>query len=339
VPAFFDGLDGSYCSLTAFNQTGNCLDPSCRDPEYPNPNADPAFEGAYHGALMCGAHRPTHVLSVSYSGTEHSWPANYMRRQCFEVMKLALQGITVVESSGDFGVGGRRFDSRAGCLGEGRDVYAPRTMGNCPYVLSVGATALVEVGKQGGGRFAETAASAFASGGGFSNVFPRPPWQDRHVLGYLQRADLEEKGYVNAAGRNYSEIRPEPGKLFNKAGRGYPDVAAIGENFRVVLRGYPNRMHGTSVAAPIWASILTLINEERLAVGKRPVGFVHQVLVSALTGASARSCLSFEAGSRLTGGHNSTRIPKSLPTSRTGQTPGAEEKGSRPRRVGILSQD
>ncbi|KAL2255855.1 hypothetical protein VTK26DRAFT_2608 [Humicola hyalothermophila] len=37
-------------------------------------------------------------------------------------------------------------------------------------------------------------------------------------------------------------------------------------------------MHGTSVAVPIWASILTLINEERLAANKSTVGFVHQVL-------------------------------------------------------------
>lgn len=261
--------------------TGNCGHRLCRDPEYPNPNAGEA-EGAYQGPLMCGAHRATNVLSISYSGTEHSWPANYMRRQCLEIMKLALQGVTVVESSGDFGVGGRRFDSTAGCLGEARNVYAPRTMSNCPYVLSVGATVLVAESDAAGsrGRFVETAASGFASGGGFSNVFARPAWQEEHVAGYLERANISSLGYVNSAGKNYSEIQAEPGKLFNKVGRAYPDVSAVGENFRVVFRGYPNRMHGTSVAAPIWASILTLINDERLAAGKGPVGFVHQVLVS-----------------------------------------------------------
>jgi tripeptidyl-peptidase-1 len=35
---------------------------------------------------------------------------------------------------------------------------------------------------------------------------------------------------------------------------------------------------GTSLAAPLWSSILTLINEERTAVGKGPVGFVNPVL-------------------------------------------------------------
>ncbi|KAK4154514.1 peptidase S8/S53 domain-containing protein [Chaetomidium leptoderma] len=280
---FFDAIDESYCHLTAFNMTGNCVDDArCRDPEYPNPNATPA-QGGYGGALMCGRYPPTNVLSISYSGTEHSWPANYMRRQCHEVLKLALQGVTVVESSGDYGVGGKRMDSRAGCLGVGRDVYAPRVMGNCPYVLSVGATALVEpeyADPDVPVALVEVAAEGFASGGGFSNVFERPAWQERHVRGYLDRANVSGLGYISAGGLGFDSVRPPPGpgKLFNMVGRGYPDVAAVGENFRVVLRGYPTRMHGTSVATPIWASILTLINEERLAAGKSTVGFVQQVL-------------------------------------------------------------
>jgi tripeptidyl-peptidase-1 len=285
-PAFFDALDESYCHLTAFNLTGNCQSAQCRDPEYPNPNAPPQ-RGGYHGPLMCGRHPPTNVISISYSGTEHSWPANYMRRQCLEIMKLALQGVTVVESSGDYGVGGRRGDSRAGCLGQDREVYAPRVMGNCPYVLSVGATTLVEpeavpAGTQA--KLVEVAAEGFASGGGFSNIFGRPKWQEKHVTGYLEKANVTEMGYVNAEGVPFESLRPAPGpgKLFNLVGRGYPDVAAVGENFRVVLRGYPNRMHGTSASTPVWASILTLINEERLAAGRSTVGFVHQVLVSPL---------------------------------------------------------
>jgi len=35
---------------------------------------------------------------------------------------------------------------------------------------------------------------------------------------------------------------------------------------------------GTSMAAPVVASIFTLINEERLAAGKSPVGFVNPTL-------------------------------------------------------------
>ncbi|KAL1837990.1 hypothetical protein VTJ49DRAFT_3158 [Mycothermus thermophilus] len=279
---FWDALDGSYCTLEAFNMTGNCKSAQCRDPEYPNPNASP-HEGAYHGPLMCGAYRPTNVISISYSGTEHSWPANYIRRQCFEIMKLALQGVTVVESSGDFGVGGRMWDPHGGCLGRNRTVFSPRVLGNCPYVLSVGATALAEPEYYTPGetpKLREVAAEMFASGGGFSNVFERPAYQDRHVREYFERANISHMGYEARGGQGFAYINPPPGpgKLFNMAGRGYPDVSALGENFRVVLRGYPNRMHGTSASTPIWASILTLINEERLARGKSTVGFVHPVL-------------------------------------------------------------
>lgn len=35
---------------------------------------------------------------------------------------------------------------------------------------------------------------------------------------------------------------------------------------------------GTSLASPIFASVITLINEERTAAGKGPVGFVNPVL-------------------------------------------------------------
>ena len=35
---------------------------------------------------------------------------------------------------------------------------------------------------------------------------------------------------------------------------------------------------GTSLATPIWASVLSLINDQRHIIGKGPVGFVHHVL-------------------------------------------------------------
>ena len=35
---------------------------------------------------------------------------------------------------------------------------------------------------------------------------------------------------------------------------------------------------GTSLSAPIWGSVITLINEERTVRGKGPVGFVNPVL-------------------------------------------------------------
>lgn len=275
-PAFFDAIDGSYCNMEAFGEKGLCNRPECLDPEYPNPNAD----SGYQHPAMCGTYEPTNVISISYSGIEAGLPYSYMQRQCLEVMKLGLRGVTVVESSGDFGVGGRRWDSKAGCLGPNGDVYSPRTMSNCPYILSVGATTLVD-DPDNDGSFKEVAPTSFASGGGFSNVFDTPSWQKKHVRSYLCRANATGLGYVGG-GHNYSNVGTQPGKLFNRAGRGYPDVAAIGDNYLVYMQGFATRLSGTSVAVPIWASILTLINEERLAAGKGSVGLIHPVLVSAL---------------------------------------------------------
>jgi len=43
-------------------------------------------------------------------------------------------------------------------------------------------------------------------------------------------------------------------------------------------KGAPKLWGGTSVAAPLFASILTRINEERLKSGRSTVGFVSPVL-------------------------------------------------------------
>lgn len=58
---FYDALDGSYCTYSAFGETGNCVLPECLDPAYPDPNP-----GGYKGQLQCGVYEPTNVISISY---------------------------------------------------------------------------------------------------------------------------------------------------------------------------------------------------------------------------------------------------------------------------------
>ena len=80
----------------------------------------------------------------------------------------------------------------------------------------------------------------YYSGGGFSNTFPRPPWQDAAVQTYLD------------------DHAPHYGDdVFNCRGRGYPDVSALGLNQAVVYDGYLFGIPGTSAAAPIFASIVS----------------------------------------------------------------------------------
>lgn len=298
---FWNALDGSYCTISAFGLDGNCKTKECMDPFYPNPHPS-----GYKGDLMCGVFEPTSVISMSYAGSEVDLPPAYHLRQCLELLKLGLQGVTVVVASGDDGVAGFPGDPYPnGCLGDDGTVFNPMFLASCPYVLAVGSTLVVEdeggktnslsdrtrtiaslnESKPGvsshlkaqGTIYTETATSRFKSGGGFSNLFNRPWWQNKAVGEYLCKAKLDFPGYYGG-GYNYSSTTQNKGH-YNKLGRAYPDMSAIGDNVPIWWRGNFVRFGGTSVSAPIVASLLAIINEERLAAGKKTVGFVNPVLV------------------------------------------------------------
>lgn len=66
--------------------------------------------------------------------------------------------------------------------------------------------------------------------------------------------------------------------VYNRSGRGIPDVAANGDNDIIYYDTAYQLTGGTSAATPIFAAILTLINEHRLALNKSTVGFVNPTL-------------------------------------------------------------
>jgi len=53
-------------------------------------------------------------------------------------------------------------------------------------------------------------------------------------------------------------------------------VSANGANYVVALDGYFSLVYGTSASAPVFASIITIINNERIAIGKKPLGYVFE---------------------------------------------------------------
>ncbi len=272
--ALLDSMDGSYCNSTAFGETGNCVDPACADPVYPDPNP-----GGYKGQLQCGVYEPTNVISISYAGDEFSTPDFYSFRQCNEFLKLALQGVTVVFSSGDDGVG-----AVGECPGDEGQIFAPLYGSTCPYVLSVGSTEwdrpAGEEPKPGEG-WDEVATARFPSGGGFSNIFGIPSYQRDAVAAYVDKVDLPFSGYHHYVNNgNFSTVT---GGVYHHGGRAYPDVAAVGDRQVVFAGGSWYLIGGTSLSAPIWGAVLTLVNEQRIAAGKSTVGFIHPVIVSNLT--------------------------------------------------------
>lgn len=103
----------------------------------------------------------------------------------------------------------------------------------------------------------------FSSGGGFSNVFPRPSYQDEAVLKFLSNeTGLPQRGTYNASSR------------------GYPDVSAASMNIAYVADNMTMLGSGTSASSPIFAGIINLINGVRIASGKGSIGFLNPILYS-----------------------------------------------------------
>jgi len=162
-------------------------------------------------------------------------------------------GISVFFSSGDGGVGGAGF-MNGSCLsndGMNRTEFLPTFPASCPFVTTVGGTTQVNP---------EVAASL--SGGGFSNYFPRPSYQDGAVSSYLQ-----------SIGSQYSG-------LFNTTGRGYPDISAQALNFQIVLDGTVVGVNGTSCSTPTAAGVISLLNDFLISKGKSPLGFLNPLIYS-----------------------------------------------------------
>ena len=102
--------------------------------------------------------------------------------------------------------------------------------------------------------------SAGLSGGGFSTIFARPSYQASAVTNYLNR------------------INPLYAGKFNAAGRAFPDVAAQAQNLEIVNGGNYELAYGTSAASPIFASAIALLNDQLIAAGKSPLGFLNPLL-------------------------------------------------------------
>ncbi|EMD00234.1 hypothetical protein BAUCODRAFT_119783 [Baudoinia panamericana UAMH 10762] len=269
---FLDAIDGSYCTYSAYGETG---DDPILDPVYPDPNLPPP--NGYQGQRQCGVYAPTNVISISYGEQEEDLPAYYQQRQCNEFLKLGLQGVSIFVASGDTGVGGLAGHGSAnGCLRNGT-VFSPTHPNSCPWLTNVGATKVYP------GRTVyepESAANdpaghpyhnAFSSSGGFSNIFTVPDYQAFAVQTYF--ADHNPPyPYYNDGQYNTSD------GLYNRNGRGIPDVAANGDNIAVYARGRLATQGGTSASAPIFAALVTRINEERISAGKGPIGFINPVL-------------------------------------------------------------
>lgn len=196
------------------------------------------------------------VISISYADEEQSVPYSYAKRVCEGFAQLGARGVSVLVSSGDDGVGrdGHCFSNDGN-----KPQWLPTFPASCPFVTAVGGTRFIEPEMAGFDRRGD-----FVTGGGFSNHFPRPRYQDQAVSAYVR--GLGDK-FVGEG-------------LYNKDGRGIPDISAQGYHYAIIFNGLAHLRDGTSAATPTAASIISLVNDALMAEGRPPLGFLNPWIYS-----------------------------------------------------------
>ncbi|CAK4033796.1 tripeptidyl peptidase A [Lecanosticta acicola] len=189
------------------------------------------------------------VLTMSFSDDEQTVPLEYAEQVCNAIGLLGLRGITVIQTLAGKGPG-------SVCLsndGDERPEFTPQFPASCPYITGVG-----EVNQS------DPLVTWNISSGGFSNLFPRPWYQEEATERYFENyADKDALEYY----------RP----FFNRSGRASPDLSLMG--FSPEYQGdftspRPQPSGGTRGNAA-WAGLVALLNDSRLRAGLPAMGFIN----------------------------------------------------------------
>jgi hypothetical protein len=207
----------------------------------------PNTSGGYLDAIQAVVHdtdnKPA-VVAICWGGAESTWTQIEMNAVDSAFHNAAKEDITVVACSGDNGSTDGIQDGRP-------HVDFPASS---PWVLAVGGTSL----SPSGDSIKSTIKSEVvwnggdvggASGAGTSLFFPVPQWQSK----------------VNIASNSAG------------TGRSTPDVAAHADpnhGYRFVIDGKQTVIGGTDVAGPLWAALITIINQ---GIG-RNIGYFNPLL-------------------------------------------------------------
>ncbi|KAF8270541.1 peptidase S8/S53 domain-containing protein [Lactarius quietus] len=177
------------------------------------------------------------TITTSYANLEKDCPLDYAIVVCDLFAQLGARGVSVLFSSGDYGVG------PGDCVADGDVRFIPTFPASCPYVTSVG------------GTWDNPEEAPELSGGGFSDYFLRPDYQDVVVPKFLENLGYEYLG------------------LYNPLGRGIPDIAVQSSYIAIILDGKDDLVEGTSIATPV--RIISLLNDFRLSQNMPPLGFLN----------------------------------------------------------------
>lgn len=223
--------------------------PGAKIAVYFAPNTDQGFLDAITTAVHDRVRKPS-VISISWGGPESTWTQQALQGFDQAFQDAGVLGVSVCAASGDDGSVDGTTDGKA-------HVDFPSSS---PHVLACGGTRL----ESSGGRITNEVVwnhgpGRGASGGGVSEFFPLPAFQ-------------------NSAQVPVS-VNPPHFK-----GRGVPDVAGDADpatGYQIHVDGTDAVFGGTSAVAPLWAALITLINQQRAT----PVGDIHAAIYGPLSGA------------------------------------------------------
>jgi len=227
-------------------EVAGAVAPGARIAVYFGDTSDRGFYDALVSAVHDSQRSPS-VVSISWGGPEDGWTEQARDAIDGVLVDAAALGITVLAAAGDHGAGDAFGDGQA-------HVDFPASS---PHIIGCGGTTLY----LDGGQPREVAwndGDGWATGGGISDVYDRPPWQD-----VMLPASLSATG------------RP---------GRGVPDVAGNADNasgYVVLADGSWRTVGGTSAVAPLYAGLIALVNQ---ALG-HPVGPLLPALYAIPSGA------------------------------------------------------
>jgi kumamolisin len=209
-------------------EVAGSIAPAANIAVYFAPNTSQGFQDALTTALHDTANGPPSVVSISWGSAESNWTSQSMTAFDEACQSAAALGITITVASGDNG-------SSDG--GQGNNVDFPASS---PHVLGCGGTELIAANGaiQSEVVWNDQAQGGGATGGGVSTFFDLPTYQ--------QNAKV-----------------PQPA---GKAMRGVPDVsgdAAPETGYNVFFDGKSQVVGGTSAVAPLWASLIALLNQQR----------------------------------------------------------------------------
>jgi kumamolisin len=217
------------------------------------PNTDQGFINAIAQAVHTTP--PPIVVSISWGQSEDQWSQQSRTSMDGVFSDAAALGVTVTVAAGDNG----SSDDPNSTSGVHCDFPA-----SSPHVLACGGTKLI--GNLSTNTIAsevvwnELAHNEGAGGGGVSDVFPLPPWQ-------------ENVGVPTIAGGT-------------STGRGVPDVAGNADpvtGYLVVVDGQQQPIGGTSAVAPLWAGLIARLAQ---ATGKK-FGLLQPLIYGGVTAGAA----------------------------------------------------